>query len=386
MSRGRSIAAKACFPLIVTTGLLVWTGCGSTSEETTEASGTTTSGSDTETETDTTGFGGEPFDQACELAPAIYAGLTQSSFHEVLAGPVELCGSSQVVLYTELEVDKRVDIEVLPSADGFTPTLAVLPGSCGLGQAMCLEFPDGEPTILRDYLPGTRLTFAAGIDAAHPELATPRPEEGPGPLDFEVLVRLYPVRELGERCGSKELGRCAAGGVCQPTDPDNLDGLWTCEPAEADTCNHPEVVQVGAAPVVLEIDPLLQSDAHHHSCMDDGRPERVVAIQLPAIGPEERLVARSSDNVGLAFRAPGCLLSDEQACGEPSEDSVEVSLEGAMTPEGWQELDALAAAGVTPLLFIELPVPDAMDATDDGEETGDVFPQLVTVELQIETK
>jgi len=382
MSRGRSIAALAYSPLIVAICMLAGAGCGGTSEQTTDAPGTTTSGTDTDT--DTTGFGGEPFDQACELAPSIFAGLTPSSFHEVLAGPVELCGQSQVVLFTELQIDKRSDVEVLPSAAGFAPTLAVVPPSCELNQAMCLDFSDGEPTILRDYLPGTRLIFAAGVDAAHPDLATPAPEEGPGSLDFEVLVRLYPVRELGERCGSKELGRCAPGGVCQPTDPENFEGLWTCSPVEADTCNHPEVVEIGAEPLVLEIDALLQSDAHHHSCMGDGHPERVVAIQLPEIGPEQKLVARSSDPVGLAFRAPGCLLGDEQACGEPSDEPVEVSLEGAMTPQGWQGLEALAAAGVTPLLFIELPIPAAPDAEETGD-TGEPFSQLVTVELQLET-
>lgn len=353
-------------------------GCPSGNTETSGTSGEP----DTDTDTDTdTGYQTVPsWNQECELAPPIFSGTTPGTFHDLLTAPGEYCGASQVPIFGQLDIEHRADIEISVSAVGFEPSLLIAPANCDLTAAQCLD--TSAPVMLRDYQPGSSLRVIVAVPEGHPDLMTPPPEEGPGNLDFSVMITKYPVKELGERCGSKELGRCAAGGVCQPTDPDNLEGIWTCVAVSADSCNDPEVVELAADPVAVVLDPLLQSDAHYHSCTGDLRPERVFAVQLPAdVTDGQKLIVRSPDAVGLAMRAPGCLAADEVACVAEDPQGAAIELEGIMTPEGFLGLQGMRVAGIRPLLFVELPVPPDDDA---GDTDGEPFPQSVTVELELQ--
>ncbi len=359
--------------------LVLCTGCPGGEQNATEGTtGGATTGTETETETDT-GVFVPRWDQVCELAPPIFSGVTPGTFHEVMSTPSDFCGESLLPLFAYLDIDSRVDIEVEVSAVGFEPRVFVVPANCNFAQAACYEVGE-QPLVLPDFQPGSRVQLAVAVPGDHPELMMPAPDEGPRNLDFEVVIGQYPVREVGERCGSKQEGRCAPGGVCQPTDPENLDGLWMCVAASADDCSEPQVVEVSTDILTIELDPSLQSDAHHHSCTGEGRPERVLAVELPvAATDQQRLVVRSPDDVGIAIRAPGCLVDDEQVCVASAHPmATQAVLEGAMTAEGFVGLHALRVAGVRPLVFVELPAP----GVGDTEEPP--VPPSVTVELVLE--
>ncbi|MCA9687017.1 MAG: hypothetical protein KC457_32925, partial [Myxococcales bacterium] len=120
---------------------------------------------------------------------------------------------------------------------------------------------------------------------------------------------------------------------------------------------------VGEAPLLLEISPEEpHSDAHEHACVGWRRPERVDRLLLPDALPDHaRLRVRVDDpRVGLALRAPSCLLEDARACAPANvADAVETVLEWGAPGE----LAELAQQGAMPYLFVELAREDPLPVT-----------------------
>jgi hypothetical protein len=216
---------------------------------------------------------------------------------------------------------------------------------------------------------GTVLDLAVGVDAASfvalSDVAAPA--DGDDPLDFVVDVAMTRVLAAGEVCKPTARGRCASGTLCMLApevvdaggdDDDDAGGIerWECTEVPANRCEDPEVVTVklfedaGA----LSIDPdQPQADAYRHSCTGEGTRERVLRLALPAsLGPLDSLqIWTDRPEVGLALRAPGCLVSDELDCSPPSPAGSQVTI---VAP------DELQRKGVQPYLFVEQPEPGVL--------------------------
>jgi hypothetical protein len=98
----------------------------------------------------------------------------------------------------------------------------------------------------------------------------------------------------------------------------------------------------------------------------------VLRLELPGPGPHALEARVEHEGVGLALRAPGCLVDDERGCVDPDAPPPAVL--------------AVEVSGSTAFLFVELPpVEDAPDeggssGSSGGDAPGEEAPILVEVE------
>mgnify|MGYP000093009021 CR=1 FL=1 len=282
-----------------------------------------------------------------------YAGTLRGDEAELPSGGV--CGSGGPDQFLRVRVPARADLRVEARGNGFVPRVSLTPAGCpGAPRLVCSA--DGFAT-LDDVAAGTELMLTIGAEAGlfAAMLADEPPADGPDPLGYVIDIGMNPVLAAGEVCMPQVLGRCATGTLCMP--PRSDDEGWLCTSLEGDSCADPEqvtlVLEDGAGTLV--VDPNLpQSDAHRHSCTGGGTRERVLQVKLPdGLRAQDDLQIRSvRPEVGLAVRAPGCLADDEVDCGAPAVGGTQVTIAGPA---------ALAAAGVAPYLFVELPDPGVLE-------------------------
>lgn len=259
------------------------------------------------------------------------------------------CGLTGPVVFAEVRVRDRVDLQVFARGRGFTPIFATLLPGCVADPARVLACGRSLPTTLFDLGPDVELLVAVGIDKSDPALEQ-LAIDGVDPLDFELRLEARPVLAEHQRCGPA-YGRCEAGTVCLATEEDGVT-IDRCRRPPADSCAAPGTVVVpssGAAAVIEIAADEPHSDAHEHACTGWRRPERVERLLLPAGLGETAILHVEADDprVGLALRGPDCLPESALACA--GGDVVSLSYGG----QG--QLAALAAANETPILFIELP-------------------------------
>lgn len=304
----------------------------------------------------------------CSDAPKVvqgrYSGTLRDRTPDSVIGGV--CGHGGPDVFVRVTVPLRADLRVEARGNGFTPRVSLAPTGC-LAAPMLACGADGI-VAMTDLGEGTVLDLAVGVDAASfvalSDVAAP--EDGDDPLDFVVDVAMTRVLAAGEVCKPTARGRCASGTLCMlapemvdDAGDDEEDGgieRWECTEVPANRCEDPEVVTVklfedaGA----LSIDPdQPQADAYRHSCTGEGTRERVLRLALPAtLGPLDSLqIWTDRPEVGLALRAPGCLVSDELDCSQPSPAGSQVTI---VAP------DELQRKGVQPYLFVELPEPGVL--------------------------
>jgi len=303
--------------------------------------------------------------ESCSAAPAVGQGRYAGTLRERGPDPAldGVCGGGGPDVFLRVEVPMRADLRIEARGVGFTPRVSLAPPGCL--KAPMLVCDDGGVAGLDDLSEGTVVTLAIGVDpevfATLSEVAI---EEGEAdPLGFTVDVGMRRVLAAGEVCMPDVRGRCGAGTVCMAeisaadTDTDaEADSPWTCTPAAGDGCIDPEEVEVQLVDDVdsIVIDPdRPQSDVHRHSCTGEGMRERVLRLMLPELDPQDALELHVAQaEVGLALRAPGCLVGDELACMAPRPSGAQVVL---AAPE------QLRQAGVAPYLFVELPEPGVLD-------------------------
>lgn len=293
----------------------------------------------------------------CEEAPRAVQGRFSGTLRgeEVQTPTTEgVCGAGGPERFLRLMVPARADLRVEARGLGFVPRVSLTPAGC-LGAPRLVCSADGSAG-LSDVAEGTELTLTIGADPDEfaAMAAAAAPEDGPDPLGFVVDVGLVPVLKAGDVCMPQVLGRCAGGTLCMATAAE--DEAWRCTELGGDRCADPERVTLklvdGAG--TLTIDPNLpQSDAHRHSCTGGGTRERVLQVHIASdMRPQDSLRIHSlRPEVGLAVRAPGCLGTDESACGAPRVGGAQVTI---------AEPRALQAAGVSPYLFVELPEPGVL--------------------------
>lgn len=305
--------------------------------------------------------------ESCAAAPAVgqgrFAGSLRDRGPELFLNGV--CGGGGPDVFLRVEVPVRADLHVEAHGVGFTPRVSLAPPGC---QRAPMLVCDGAGVAgLEDLGAGTVVTLAIG---AEPELFTSLsgvavPEGEPDPLGFTVDVGMRRVLAAGEVCMPPSRGRCGAGTLCLPeisttdtdTDTDGDDtSLWTCMAQAGNGCIDPEEVAVqlvdGVGSIVVDPEQP-QSDVHRHSCTGAGTRERVLRLTMPEeLGPLDSLELRvAAPEVGLALRAPGCLVSDELACMGARPSGAQVVIAAP---------DELRQAGVAPYLFVELPEPGVL--------------------------
>lgn len=288
------------------------------------------------------------------------------------------CGITGPGMFLRVRVPKRADLTIAAQGHSYVPRVAVLAPGCiaeALDPSRLLACAEQLPITLEDLGPDRELLLHVGVDEAEPALALPLPEDPAAldPLEFRLTLSLRSVLEEGEQC-LPAYGRCEAGTVCMAViegDPGEEIEVLRCVRPPADSCVAPgELVlpAIGEAPLLLELSPdEPHSDAHEHACTGWRRPERVDRLLLPDALPDDaRLRVRVDDpRVGLALRAPSCLLEDARACAPANvAGAVETVLEWGAPGE----LAELAELGTMPYLFVEL-------ARED--------PQPITVSLEL---
>lgn len=325
-----------------------------------------------------------PSDEAtdqCELAPEIGAGRHHGSLRGNAAELSGACGLGGPDAFFRLAVPRRSDVWLQGYGVGFVPRVGVLPHACTSEWAsrtlLCTE---GVGSWLLDVAAGSSLVVSMGVDEESPLLDEPPPNEGPDPLGFALDVELRNVLEPGEPCLPPGVGRCGSGTACLPepppedSEPDAPSGPSICTVLEGDTCETAVAVAVPSGVTVVEIDPATpQTDAHAHSCGGARRRERVLRLELPSEGLHAVEVSVDHPGVGLALRAPGCLVEDERGCVDPEGPPPAVL--------------AVEVSGDAAFLFVELPPVE--DGTGDGgsssgstgaDEPGEEAPIVVEIE------
>lgn len=320
----------------------------------------------------------------CDLAPEIGAGRHYGSLRGNAAELSGACGLGGPDAFYRLTVPRRSDVRLQGYGVGFVPRVGVLPHSCiSEWTSRTLLCTEGVGAWLLDVPAGSSLVVSVGVDEDEPALEQPPPMEGLDPLQFALDVELRNVLEPGEPCLPEGLGRCGTGTACLPApppedEPDAPPGPAECMPLEGDTCQTAVPVAVATGVTVVEVDPdAPQTDAHAHSCGGARRRERVLRLELPGTGPHALQARVEHEGVGLALRAPGCLVDDERGCVDPDEPPPAVL--------------AVEVSGSTAFLFVELPpVEDAPDEGGEGGSStgstgddgpGEEAPILVEVEL-----
>jgi hypothetical protein len=323
----------------------------------------------------TTGGGGEgsstgevyvPSEDAtdqCELAPEIEAGRHHGSLRGNAAELSGACGLGGPDAFFRLVVPRRSDVWLQGYGVGFVPRVGVLPHTCTTDWASrALLCTEGVGSWLLDVAQGSSLVVSVGVDEEHPVLDEPPPTEGPDPLDFALEVELRNVLEPGEACLPEGVGRCGSGTACLPVpppedDPEAPPGPAVCTVLEGDTCQTAVPVEMPTGVTVVEIDPATpQTDAHAHSCGGARRRERVLRLELPGAGPHALEARVDRPSVGLALRAPGCLVEDERGCVDPDSPVPAVL--------------AVEVSGPVAFLFVELPPVEGGTDDDGGDEGG----------------
>jgi len=300
----------------------------------------------------------------CTDAPAIGQGSFAGSLRDRTPDPVigGVCGGGGPDVFLRVQVPLRADLRVEARGNGFTPRVSLAPVGC-LAAPMLTCGVDGV-VGLADLEEGTMVTLAVGLDAESFAALAKQPvaDDGTDPLGFVVDVGMTRVLARGEACRPAARGRCGAGSLCMQDSPvagedGDADEVWSCTPLVGDNCIAAErvAVELVAGEGTLIVDPdQPQSDAHHHSCTGEGTRERVMRLRLPVgLGPQLSLQIRTErPEIGLALRAPGCLVSDELACAAPSSAGSQVTI---VAP------DELQREGVEPYLFVEMPEPGVLD-------------------------
>ncbi|HWB77473.1 MAG TPA: hypothetical protein VG755_21045, partial [Nannocystaceae bacterium] len=267
-------------------------------------------------------------------------------------------------VFVRVATDERADLELMVEGSGFVPRLGVLGNACSADWASeGIACTRGLPATVLDVAAGGSVVVAIGVDPNDPVLALASSDHD---MSFALDVKQRPVLEPGGRCGLPGLGRCESGSACALDD----EGTKRCTVLDADTCATAEPFALAAmGPRTTMIDPSVpQTDAHAHSCTGARRPERVLALVLPAELPERAVLTATTTagDVGIALRGPGCLPTDELACAAPSPSGAIASVDAlAMKTGGAPSIYA----------FVELPV----DPLDDA--AGELAPFAVTFEL-----
>jgi hypothetical protein len=298
----------------------------------------------------------------CELAPEIGAGRHYGSLRGDAAELGGACGLGGPDAFFRLVVPRRSDVWLQGYGVGFVPRVGVLPHTCTTDWAsrtlLCTE---GVGSWLLDVAAGSSLVVSVGVDEEDPVLDEPPPTEGSDPLELALDVELRNVLEPGEPCLPEGVGRCGSGTACLPApppedDPEAPPGPAVCTVLEGDTCQTAAPVIVTTGVTLVEIDPATpQTDAHAHSCGGARRRERVLRLELPGLGPHALEARVDHPGVGLALRAPGCLVEDERGCVDPDAPPPAVL--------------AVEVSGPVAFLFVELPPVE--DGTDDGGQSSD---------------
>lgn len=327
----------------------------------------TTGGVDTDaTDPGTTGGGGSttgvwaeapaPAD-LCDDALLVSHGLYVGNLRDAKPDPATagVCGGGGPDTFLRVELPVRADLHVRARGNGFTPRLSLAPDDCLGGREIACAVD--APIALRDLAGGTVVRVSVGVEQ-HVFVdmnKSPAPEGAPDPLAFELDIGLTRVLGPGDVCEPASRGRCSDGSLCLAAD--DRGAVPVCTTLPADTCSTAQPVTLvldldGRGS--LDIDPAVaQTDAHHHSCGGDGTRERVMRLHLPAAPPARALeIAASRPDIGLAVRAPSCLLADEVTCAPGTEAAARVVI---------SNLPALRAAGIEPYLFIELPAGSELD-------------------------
>lgn len=295
----------------------------------------------------------------CSRAPAVAQGRFSGSLRAVSSdsGTGGVCGGGGPDVFLQIEVPLRADLRVEARGNGFTPRVSLAPMGCLAGPPLVCG-ADGI-VALTDLSAGTVIDLAIGVDAARFAALSDvvAPPDGDDPLDFVVDVAMTRVLATDAVCVPTALGRCSSGSLCLPAPiADDEDERWVCTDVPANRCEDPEQVTVQLVEEVgtVLVDPNQpQTDAHSHSCTGEGTRERVLRLALPAsLGARDSLkIWAEQPEIGLALRAPGCLLSDELDCSPPSPAGSQVVI---AAPAELQQ------AGVKPYLFVELPEPGVL--------------------------
>lgn len=293
----------------------------------------------------------------CSQAPKVAQGRFSGSLREVSPDSATggVCGGGGPDVFLRIEVPLRAELRVEARGNGFTPRVSLAPVGCLAGPTLACG---GDGLVaLTDLGAGTVLDLAIGVDAATfaALAAVTAPPGGEDPLDFAVDVAMTRVLATDAVCMPAALGRCSSGTLCLPAPMADDDPLaeerWVCTEVPANRCEDPEQVTVQ---LVEEIETVIvdpnqpQADAYSHSCIGEGTRERVLRLALPeSLGPQDSLkIWAERPEIGLALRAPSCLVSDELDCSPPSPAGSQVMIEAP---------DELRQAGVQPYLFVELP-------------------------------
>jgi hypothetical protein len=324
----------------------------------------------------------EPSEDAtdqCELAPVIGAGRHHGSLRGNAPELSGACGLGGPDAFFRLAVPRRSDVWLQGYGAGFVPRVGVLPSTCTTDWAeRTLACTEGVGTWLLDVAAGSSLVVSVGVDEDHPVLDEPPPTEGVDPLEFALDVELRNVLEPGEPCLPQGVGRCGSGTTClaEPSpedDPDAAPRPAVCTAIPGDTCQTAVVVPVATGVSMVEIDPAMpHTDAHAHSCVGARRRERVLRLELPGAGPHALEIRCDHPDIGLAVRAPGCLVEDERGCVSDAPPPTVLAVE---------------VSGPEAFLFVELPPVEA-GAEDGGssgggttgDEPGEEAPIVVEVE------
>jgi hypothetical protein len=314
----------------------------------------------------------------CERAPVIGPARHQGTLRNRGAELGGACGLGGPDVFFRLDVPRRSDVWLQAYGVGFSPRVGVLPHACTTDWAhRTLLCNEGVGAWLLDVAAGSSLVVSVGVDDEHPVLDQAPSLEGPDPLGFALDVVLRNVLEVGEPCLPAGVGRCGSGTACLPAPPpadepaEASPGPAVCTVLEGDTCQTAVAVPVATGVTVVEIDPTVHhTDAHAHSCGGARRRERVLRLGLPGPGAHAVEIRVDHPDVGLALRAPGCLVEDERGCVEPGAAMLAVEVRG---PEAF--------------LFVELPL--AEDGAGDGssstgragdDEPGEEAPIVVAVQ------
>lgn len=299
----------------------------------------------------------------CRDAPSVDAGRHYGTLRGNLSVLSGACGGGGPDAFVLLDVPIRADVELSAVGVGFSPKVGVLGAGCSDDWSRAtLACTQGIGTWLLDVAAGSQLLVSVGIDPDDPMLQLPAPAEGDDPLNFALDIALRTVLEAGEQCEPASRGRCGIGTACVAPDSDKpgMTDPPVCTAIEGDTCALAPRLPVGFGTTLVQISPAVpHTDAHAHTCTGAHRPERVVALDLPASEVARRLVVTSkSEAIGLAIRAASCVSEAERDCAAPSAGGVQVQAEIAATDD-----DRV-------FVFVELP-PAAVPGDSGGETGGD---------------
>ena len=275
----------------------------------------------------------------CGAAPLVGAGRWPGTLHERSRDLGGACGLGGPDAFFRVAVPWRADVRVSAVGDGFVPRVGAIDDGCfddwAHRQLLCTE---GVGGWISDLAAGSEFVIAVGSDPKRLEAAVAAGYED---LRFEVEVIMRPVLGPHQPCQPGSGGRCASGSACL-----DGEGGWTCTPLVADTCDSAQAIVVAAGETTVMIDPgQMHTDAHAHGCGGARQRERVLDVSWPSsLAADAALTIRSENpDVGLAMRAPSCIVADEVACVD------------AGTRDASVLIDHLPSHGTRGFLFVELP-------------------------------